>query len=50
MIKTLLETLKAFYYLIFLHVEPNEQVSLDSLQVLVIIGLVIVIKSSSETN
>jgi hypothetical protein len=34
MIKTLLETLKAFYYLIFLHVEPNEQVSLDSLQVI----------------
>ena len=34
MIKTLLETLKAFYYLTFLHVEPNEQVSLDSLQVI----------------
>jgi hypothetical protein len=34
MIKTLLENVKAFYYLIFLHIETNDQVSLNSLQVI----------------
>ena len=47
---TLLEKIEHFITSPSFILKPNEQVSLDSLQVLVIIGLVIVIKSSSETN